>query len=85
MATQQLVVRVPEELARELRDAAKRSGQRRSEVIRAALRAYLHPETHRPARAADRVKHLLGTVASGVPDLARNHRRHVLESLTRGR
>jgi metal-responsive CopG/Arc/MetJ family transcriptional regulator len=85
MATQQLVVRLPADLAHDLDRAAERSGRRRSAVVRDALHAYLRPAGRSPLRAADRVSHLIGSLESGVPDLARNHRRHVLESLTRGR
>jgi metal-responsive CopG/Arc/MetJ family transcriptional regulator len=85
MATQQLVVRVPVELARDLDRAAERSGRRRSTVVREALHAYLRPAGRSTDRPADRVRHLVGALESGVPDLARNHRRYLLESLARGR
>ena len=85
MATQQLVVRVPDDLARDILSLAERSGRRRSDVVRDALQAYLRPAGQTASRPADRVRHLLGSLTSGVPDLARDHRRRVLESLTRGR
>ena len=57
----------------------------RSEIVREALRAFLHAAGRPPSRPADRVRQLLGSLESGILDLARNHRRYVLESLTRAR
>lgn len=49
-----------------------------------ALEAFLQgaPNTGTPA---DRVEHLLGSLASGVPDLAERHREYVLAALKHGR
>ncbi len=84
MPTQQLVVRVPDDMAEDIRNLAEQSGRRRSDVVRDALQAYLRPSAE-AARPASRVGHLLGSLKSGIPNLARDHRRHVLESLARGR
>ena len=35
--------------------------------------------------AADRVRHLIGSLESGVPDLAARHREYLMTSLKRGR
>lgn len=58
--------------------------RRPSDVVRLALREYLEA---RPigSKPVDRVRHLIGSVDTGVPDLADNHRAYVLESLRRGR
>ena len=81
----QIVVRMTADLAEEESRYAKRAGRRRSDIVREALQAYLRPERRPEPRAAERVEHLLGSVASGMPDLASNHRRHILESLRRAR
>jgi metal-responsive CopG/Arc/MetJ family transcriptional regulator len=82
--SKQIVIRIPDDLADDLARISDRSGQRRSEVVRQALLAYLRPSGRPSLKPADRVRHLLGALESGVGDLARNHRRYVLESLTRG-
>jgi len=49
-----------------------------------ALEAFLQgaPTTGKPA---ERVEHLIGSLASGVPDLAERHREYVLARLKHGR
>jgi len=81
----QITVRIDSELARRLRLSAKRLGLKPSDVIRAALHQYL--ETHPNKRGStpyQRVKHLIGKVSTGIPDLAEEHRKYILESLRHG-
>jgi metal-responsive CopG/Arc/MetJ family transcriptional regulator len=81
---EQVTVRLPEDLSRALKLASRRMQRRSSEIVRLALRQFLG--TPMPgSRAADRVKGLIGSLESGVPDLAEKHRAYVLESLRRGR
>jgi metal-responsive CopG/Arc/MetJ family transcriptional regulator len=81
----QITVRLPRELSRALDAAAKRSQRRRSEVIRLSLVAYLTPRASTPGRPVDRVRGLIGSLESGIPDLAENHRKYILESLKNAR
>ncbi len=81
----QLTVRLPADLGRALRQASKRLRSKNSEIVRLALRAYLQPGLPDELRPADRVRHLLGSVSSGIPDLAERHREYILASLKRGR
>lgn len=80
----QLTVRLPADLGRALRRASKRLQRKNSEIVRLALRAFLDAELPAQERPAARVRHLIGGLDSGVPDLAERHREYVLESL-RGR
>lgn len=77
----QITVRLPRELSRALDAAAKRSRRRRSEVIRLSLIAYLTPGASGTGRPVDRVRGLIGSLESGIPDLSENHRKYILESL----
>jgi len=80
----QVTVRLPADLSRALKLASRRMQRRSSDIVRLALRQFL--ETPAPGtRAADRVKGLIGSLESGVPDLAEKHRAYILESLRRGR
>lgn len=79
---EQITVRLPRDLSRALDAAARRTRRRRSEVVRLSLVAFLEPHANR--RSADLVRDLIGSLESGVPDLAENHRRYVLESLKNG-
>ncbi len=82
----QLTVRLPADLTDALARASRKSGRRNSDIVRAALREYLNA---RPAgaglRPAERVRALIGSLDSGVADLAEQHREYLLESLSRGR
>jgi Arc/MetJ-type ribon-helix-helix transcriptional regulator len=79
----QLTMRLPAELADKLERSARRLKRKRSEVVREALEQYLHTEPE--ARPIERVRDLLGTVASGRPDLGQHHRDYLIRRLRRGR
>ncbi len=79
----QLTVRLPDDLSESLEEAALRMRRKRSEVVRMALEQFLHLRPDESA--ASRVSTLLGSVETGIADLAERHREYVLESLQRGR
>ena len=79
----QLTVRMPRDLTLALRQAAERMQRRPSDVVRLALREYL--EARPTAKPADGVRHLIGSIDTGIPDLAADHRAYLVQSLRRGR
>ncbi len=79
----QLTVRLPEDLKQELDKASRKLNRKPSELVRMALRDFLRAAPKAGSRAADRVRGLLGSLESGVPDLAERHREYILESLKR--
>lgn len=81
----QITIRLPKDLSAALRTAARRDRRKRSEIVRRALRAYLPPSSWRKGSAYERVRDLVGSLDSGIPDLAERHSEYVYESLTRGR
>ena len=81
----QLTVRLPADLSRALATAARRMQRKQSEIVRLALRDYLSVPSEAGARPADRARSLIGSLASGVPDLAEKHRAYIIESLRRDR
>ncbi len=80
----QITVRLPTSLRDELDAAASRQRRRPSELVRIALELYLANESSAGRRPADQVSELLGSLESGVPDLAERHRAYVLEAIRRG-
>ena len=78
----QLTLRLPAALAEKLEISARRLKRKRSDVVRLALEQFLEaaPQT----RPIERVRDLLGSVESGVPDLGQRHREHLLRRLRRG-
>ena len=81
----QLTVRLPDELSRSLRAASRRMQRKSSEIVRMALREFLGTRQGAETRPADRVRSLIGSLESGIPDLAEKERTYLLKSLRRGR
>ena len=82
----QITVRLPANLRAALRRAARRLRRRDSDVVRMALEGFLQTNAVTGAKPADRVRHLIGSLESGVPDLAERHRAYIVEALKkRGR
>ncbi len=81
----QITVRLPANLRQALRRAAHRLQRKNSDIVRMALEAFLHVGERTGSRPAERVRGLIGSLASGVPDLAEKHRDYVIEALRRGR
>jgi hypothetical protein len=77
----QVTVRLPSDLDRDLRLAARRAQRRRSEIVRMALRDYLRPKSLGPGPAYARVRDLIGSLESGIPDLAERHREYALDRI----
>ena len=81
----QLTIRLPEDLRTALDTVAARTQRSSSQVVRLALEAYLGTGDTRGRKPVDRVRNLIGSLESGVSDLAEHHREYVLESLESGR
>jgi hypothetical protein len=81
----QLTVRLPDDLSRALKAASRRMQRKSSDIVRLALREFLGGGAGSSGRPADRVRSLIGSLESGVPDLAERHRAYIIESLRRGR
>lgn len=80
----QLTIRLPADLSGALERASRHSGRKASDIVRAALRDYLNAPAPGP-RPAERVRGLIGSLDSGLPDLSEQHRKYIIESLTRGK
>jgi len=79
----QVTVRLPVDLGKALQRARRRLGRKNSDIVRLALRQFLQHGDPGAARPAERVRHLIGSLESGVPDLAERHRDYVLAALKR--
>ena len=80
----QVTVRLPTELKKSLDEAARRMRRKSSDVVRIALLEYLQGPAGAASRPARRVRHLLGSLESDLPDLAERQRERILESVKRG-
>lgn len=76
----QLTVRLPDDIEREISKISKKLRVKRSYIVRMALEKFLEEfhvkEEHTPY---ERVKDLIGTVSSGIPDLGESHRKHLVK------
>lgn len=81
----QLTLRLPSKLSHAVAREAARRGISRSDIVRMALRQYLEQADASTERPFDRVKDLVGSARSGIPDLGTRHREHLLRKLRRGR
>ena len=81
----QITVRLPTPLGRTLRRTSRRLGRRPSHVVRMALEAFLQEAPSADGHRAERVEHLIGSLSSGIPDLAERHREYVLAALKHAR
>jgi hypothetical protein len=78
----QLTVRVPKDLDRSISSLCQRLGLRRSDIVRMALQKFVEEfDNGQQNRPYERVKRLIGSVESGIPDLGSEHRKHVLKRI----
>ncbi len=81
----QITVRMPEDLLEKLDRQAALQRRKRSDVIRLAVERFLEEPDRAPeTRPIDKVRDLLGSYESGIPDLGQRHREHLLRRLRRG-
>ena len=81
----QLTVRLPRELSRALRNRAAQMQRKPSEVVRMAVKEFLSIPERSRVHPAKRAGDLIGSLDSGIPDLALRHRDYIIKKLRRGR
>lgn len=80
--TMQITVRLPEGLNKEIYGMAKRLHLKRSDIVRMALERFVKGmEAEKHELPYDRVKKLIGSVASGLSDLGESHRKYLTERI----
>ena len=81
----QLTVRLPDDLEKDIAMLASKLHLKRADIVRMALENFVRQamgkETDRPY---DRVRSLIGSVSSGIPDLGELHREHLVRKFGRG-
>jgi hypothetical protein len=80
----QLTIRLPQDLSQALEAASVRLRRKRSDIVRLALYRFFGLGPEDDGMPSARVQHLIGALETGVPDLAENYRSYVLESLKHG-
>ena len=75
-------VRLPYDLDRGVSTLAKRLRLKRSDIVRMAVERFLvelYGEDE--GKPYEKVKYLVGSVSSGIPDLGEGHRKYLLEKI----
>lgn len=80
----QITVRLPAPLLERLDRLADERGTPRSELVRAAIRAYLDGSSASPGHPYELVVDLVGSLEGGPGDLGRRHREYLRERLLGG-
>ncbi len=76
----QIAVRIPDELDKEISSLAERMHLKRSDIVRLALKKFIK-DIHKKEEAGpyEKVKYLVGSISSGVPDLGEEHREYLVK------
>lgn len=80
----QMTIRIPEEYMTQVRDISLRTGLKKSDIARLAIKDFLdrfNVAQGQEDKPINKASDLIGVVNSGVPDLGRNHRRHILQAM----
>jgi len=81
----QFTVRLPDEYQEKVSVAARRMGLKKSDIARLALKQFLDENLGKDSRTPfEKVRHLLGSAESGIKDLGKEHRRHLIAKLRKG-
>ena len=77
----QLTIRMPDEQMGRIEHIAKKMGLKKSDVTRIAIKKFIEEYSDSPVKPFTKVKHLLGVVESGIPDLGQRHRNHLIKKI----
>ena len=77
----QLTIRMPEEQMTMIEYIAKKMELKKSDVTRIALKKFIEEYNDSTEKPFTKVKHLLGIVESGIPDLGQRHRDYLVKKI----
>jgi predicted DNA-binding protein len=77
----QLTIRMPKEQMTMIEYIAKKMELKKSDVTRIALKKFIEEYNESTEEPFTKVKHLLGIVESGIPDLGQRHRDYLIKKI----
>ena len=82
----QMTIRLPDEYKAHIDDIALRTGLKKSEIARLAIKRFIERFDTQEAqdRPVSRARDLLGVAESKISDLGAEHRRHLLRQMRDG-
>ena len=79
---QQLTIRLPDEYMAGIEKIATLTGLKKSDITRLAIKKYIDEHvSEKEISNYGRARNLIGVVASGVPDLGKNHREYLIKKI----
>ena len=79
---QQLTIRLPDEYMAGIEKIATLTGLKKSDITRLAIKKYIDENvSEKEISNYGRARDLIGVVASGVPDLGKNHREYLIKKI----
>jgi len=81
----QLTVRMSDEYGEKIAVLAEKMGLKKSDIARLALKQFVEENLDNNQGAPfQKVRHLLGSVESGIRDLGQRHRDYLIEKIRKG-
>ncbi len=81
----QLTVRIPDDYTDKIDRLTKKTGLKRSNIIRIALKQFFEEGSEKDDRTPfQKVSHFLGIVESGTEDLGQRHREYMIQRMRKG-
>lgn len=79
----QITVRMPDQHYEQLGHIAAKMGLKKSDITRLAIKQFLDAQqgTDQYQTPYAKARHLIGVAESGISDLGKNHRKHLLEKI----
>ncbi|MFO8033002.1 MAG: hypothetical protein R6U22_10700 [Desulfohalobiaceae bacterium] len=79
----QMTIRLPDEYRDKIQEVAEKTGLKKSDIARLALRRFLDgfQEDSLGSQPAAKARDLIGVVSSNIKDLGTNHRYHILSRI----
>ena len=78
----QFTIRLPDEYSEKIKVLSSKMGLKKSDIARLALKQFVEENYEEDeSRPYDRVKHLLGSAESGIKDLGKRHRHHLIQKI----
>jgi predicted DNA-binding protein len=79
---QQVTIRIPDEDLSMIKQIAKSTGLKKSDITRMALKKFIEEYTKETEKNYySKAKRLIGVVESGISDLGQNHRKYLIRKI----
>lgn len=78
---EQMTIRLQKSDMVKIERVAKKFGLKKSDITRMAIKKFLENEPEHEKFPFENARHLIGVAQSGIPDLGKNHRKHLIDRI----